>query len=196
MLSPKHIPIVDQIALRSIRHAVNAHIRRFDLPIADREDLIQEIALHLIERCCSFDPTLGAWATFVKCVVRNKLRSIQRAARSTKESSDHTTVSLNQRMRDCEGRATELGDLVQEGATPGQRNQAPRSALTKSDLKGDVGKSIERLEPELRAVCISLLQDRSIAEVAEELHVSRSTTYRRLEIIRESFTQYEIHRYL
>ncbi len=62
MLVPRNAPIVDKVALRSIHIAVNAFIRKFNLPKGDRDDLIQDVALHLIQKVESFDPTVGSHA--------------------------------------------------------------------------------------------------------------------------------------
>lgn len=80
MLVPRNVPIVDKVALRSIHVGVNAFIRKFNLPKADRDDLVQDVALHLIQQAENFNPTVGAWSTFVKCVIRSKLASIRRAS--------------------------------------------------------------------------------------------------------------------
>jgi len=53
MLVPRNIPVVDQVVLRSIQLAVDAHLRRHNLPKSDRDDLIQEVALHLLHQSSS-----------------------------------------------------------------------------------------------------------------------------------------------
>jgi DNA-directed RNA polymerase specialized sigma24 family protein len=76
MSVPRNIPVVDQVVIRTIQLAVNTHIRRHNLPKSDRDDLVQEIALHLIQQSSGFNPMVGAWSTYVKCVVKSKLASL------------------------------------------------------------------------------------------------------------------------
>jgi len=76
MLVPRNIPVVDQVVLRSIQLAVDAHLRRHNLPKSDRDDLIQEVALHLLHQSSGFDPMVGASSTYVKCVVKSKLATL------------------------------------------------------------------------------------------------------------------------
>jgi RNA polymerase sigma factor (sigma-70 family) len=196
MLVPRPRQIVDQVALHSIRHAVNAHCRRFNLGLADRDDLIQEVTLHLLERCDDFNPCIGAWSTFVKSVVRNKLRSVCRATRSGKHSKVQSTLSLQSRKRDKNGRTSELGNLVPEGSSPLQQLQSRRSEQSRSELQADVQIAVAVLPTEQRAVCDSFLEHQGLTAVTESLVISRSTAYRRMDAIRKLFTQLDVHQYI
>lgn len=196
MLVPRNVPIVDQVALRSINVGVNAFIRKFNLPKADRDDLIQDIALHLIQQAGNFNPSVGAWSTFVKCVIRSKLASIRRASKTKKNRKFTKTVSLNEKTRDQDGRTAEFGSLVEEGASTSRKLRKIRSAQSYSELKLDVHIVVRKLKPELRAICKEFLSERNITEASEELDQARATTYRRIERIHEAMTEYEIHQYL
>jgi len=196
MLVPRYVPIVDHVALRSIQVAVNEFIRRYSLPKADRDDLIQDVSLHLIQQAENFNPSVGAWSTFVKCVVRSKLASIRRASRTRKHRKNAKTVSLNTKTRDQDGRTTEIGDLFEEGASSSRKYQKIRSAQSHSELRTDVRIVVRKLKPELRAICREFLSERNITEASEELEQARATTYRRIERIQETMTEYEIHQYL
>ena len=196
MLVPRYVPIVDHVALRSIQVAVNEFLRRYSLPKADRDDLIQDVSLHLIQQAENFNPSVGAWSTFVKCVVRSKLASIRRASRTRKHRKHAKTASLNAKTRDQDGRATEIGDLFEEGASSSRKYQKIRSAQSHSELRTDVRMVVCKLKPELRAICREFLSERNITEASEELEQARATTYRRIERIQETMTEYEIHQYL
>ena len=196
MLVPRNVPIVDQVALRSINVGVNAFIRKFNLPKADSDDLIQDIALHLIQQAGNFNPSVGAWSTFVKCVIRSKLASIRRASKTIKNRKFAKAVSLNEKTRDQDGRTAEFGSLVEEGASTSRKFRKIRSAQSYSELKLDVHIVVRKLKPELRAICKEFLSERNITEASEELDQARATTYRRIERIHEAMTEYEIHQYL
>ena len=196
MLVPRNVPIVDQVALRSIQVAVNAFIHKYSLPKSDREDLIQDVSLHLIQQAQNFNPSVGAWSTFVKCVVRSKFATIRRSSRTRKHRKQSRTVSLNQKTRDKDGRTAEMGDLIEPGASTAKKLRKIRTAQSLSELKTDVHTVVGRMKPELNSICQELLADRSLTEVSEVLHLSRSTTYRRLEIIHETLIEQELHRYL
>jgi len=196
MLVPRNVPIVDEVALRSIHVGVNAFIRKFNLPIVDRDDLIQDVALHLIQQAENFNPTVGAWSTFVKCVIRSKLASIRRASKTKKNRKFTRTVSLNEKTRDQDGRTAEFGSLVEEGESTSRKLRKIRSTQSHSELKLDVHIVVRKLKPELRAICKEFLSERNITEASEELEQARATTHRRIKRIHETMTEYEIHQYL
>ena len=196
MLVPRNVPIVDQVALRSIQVAVNAFIRKYSLPKSDRDDLIQDVSLHLIQQAQNFNPSVGAWSTFVKCVIRSKLSTIRRASHTRKHRKDSRTVSLNQKTFDRDGRTAEMGDLVEEGASTAKKLRKVRTAQSLSELKTDVHIVVASMKPELSSICKELLADRNLTEASEVLHLSRTTIYRRLEIIHETLSEQELHRYL
>jgi DNA-directed RNA polymerase specialized sigma24 family protein len=128
MLVPCNVPVIDQVVMRSIQLAVDSYLRRSIHPQSDRDDLVQEVALHLLQQASGFNPMVGAWSTYVKCVVKSKLASLRRTARSSRHSQQATTLSLNQKTRDQEGRSGELGDFVMDGSSPACRNRDARSA--------------------------------------------------------------------
>ena len=196
MLVPRNIPVVDQVVIRSIQLAVDAHIRRHHLPKSDRDDLVQEVALHLIQQSSGFNPLVGAWSTYVKCVVKSKLASLRRAARSARHGRHGNTKSLNQKARDLDGRASEFGDLVPEGASPACKSRQLRPATRLSDMNCDVNSVVRTLAPELRILCETLMEEPNISEASLSLEVSRSTTYRRIETIRQTMVYHEFHQYL
>lgn len=195
MLVPRSTPVVDYVAIRSIQLAVDRHIRRFNLPKDDSDDLVQEVALHLLQRTSDFNPSIGAWSTFVKCVVRSKLASIRRNAISGMQSKHGRTKSLNLKACDQDGRPAELGDLVQEGSSPVCKSRRSRSDICSSDMTCDVKVALQKLAPDLRSLCQALMEDSNISEASDSLQVSRSTVYRRIVTIRETFVEHEIHRY-
>ena len=196
MLVPRNVPIVDKVALRSIHIAVNAFIRKFNLPKGDRDDLIQDVALHLIQKVESFDPTVGAWSTFVKCVIRSKLAPIRRASKTRKNRKFAKAVSLNEKTRDQDGRTAELGSLFEEESTISKKIRKFRSAQSYCELKLDLHIVVRTLKPEWRAICEQILSSRNITETSEKLQQARATTHRRLEQMVETMTEYEIHRHL
>ncbi len=196
MLVPRKVPIVDKGALRSIHVAVNAFIRKFNLPKGDRDDLIQEVALHLIQKVESFDPTVGAWSTFVKCVIRSKLASIRRVSKTKRNRKFAKAVSLNEKARDQDGRTAELGSLFEEGELTSRKLRKFRSAQSYCELKFDLHIVVRKLKPEWRAICEQILSSRNITETSERLKQARATTHRRLEQMVETMTEYEIHRHL
>ena len=59
--------------LVSIRVAARALAGRHGYSLSDFEDIAQDLALHVIERMGEYDPGRGAWSTFLKRMLRNKI---------------------------------------------------------------------------------------------------------------------------
>lgn len=196
MLVPKNVPVVDQVVIRSIQLAVDAHLRRHSLPKSERDDLVQEVVLHLLQQLSSFDPMVGAWSTYVKCVVKSKLASLRRTARSLRHRKHGNTQSLNQTALDRDGRTSELGDMVQEGMSPACKSRDLRPATCRCDMNNDVNSVLQTLAPELRTLCEALMNEPNISEASHSMEVSRSTAYRRIETIRQTMVRHEFHQYL
>lgn len=75
--SPKHhLDCFDEFTIRFIRSKVRQLIGRAGLTEADRDDLLQEFALDLIQRRQQFDPRFGTWEAFVVVVCENRLATI------------------------------------------------------------------------------------------------------------------------
>jgi len=59
----------------------------------------------------------------------------------------------------------------------------------------DVRSVLQTLAPGLRILCETLMEEPNISEASLSLEVSRSTTYRRIETIRETMLHHEFQRY-
>ncbi|HQK77395.1 MAG TPA: sigma factor [Candidatus Hydrogenedentes bacterium] len=59
--------------LVSIRVAARGLAGRHGYSRSDFEDIAQDLALHVIERMGEYDPGRGAWSTFLKRMLRNKI---------------------------------------------------------------------------------------------------------------------------
>ena len=181
MLAPRPIPGIDDIAIRCIEITVDVHCRRFQLDESEQEDLFQEVSLHLLEHASSFNPTAGAWSTFVKCVACTKLAMIQRDSRVGRRGAEHRTASLSAKTPDFDGCPTEWGDMIEEGSSPRQRLSKRRSTLCRRSLRHDVDATLRGLPADQASLCQALRKHRSVARTAARLRISRSTIYRRRE---------------
>lgn len=74
-----------RVALVTARHVASQGGRRLHLSAIDREDLLQDILLTLVERCHHFDPMRGAWSTFTNVLARHAVADRARAARLAAE---------------------------------------------------------------------------------------------------------------
>jgi len=59
--------------LVTIRVAARDLVGRHGYTRSDLDDIVQDLALHVLERLGEYDPGRGAWSTFLKRVLRNKI---------------------------------------------------------------------------------------------------------------------------
>jgi DNA-directed RNA polymerase specialized sigma24 family protein len=59
--------------LVSIRVAARGLVGKHGYTRSDFEDIVQDLALHVLERMGEYDPGRGAWSTFLKRVLHNKI---------------------------------------------------------------------------------------------------------------------------
>lgn len=132
--------------------------------VADREDILQDVMLGLWREIPNFDPKKSSLRTFVERVVQSRTASAVRDRRTLKRSA---TVPL-----------------TTEPISP--------SASSNVHLRIDVERLIARLAPFDQLVAEALIE-RTSAEAARVLGVSRSTLYLAIGRIRAAFQAGGIH---
>ncbi|WP_439630594.1 sigma-70 family RNA polymerase sigma factor [Gemmata sp.] len=118
----------------------------------DREDLEQELALHVLERRDRFDPARGTWPAFAHRLAERFASNFLRARRAAK--------------RDGGPLAPLTADVP--GPEPGD-----------PELPAEVARALAGLPDDLRAAA-ELVMAATVAEAARKLGVARSTVYARL----------------
>jgi DNA-directed RNA polymerase specialized sigma24 family protein len=167
-------------AARFIHYKVGRLVARGTILRSDRDDLEQDIKLHLVRRFAHFDPALAHWNTFVVTVVERyiltflvmrrrrrqlRLASLEQLTRADIESSDDgRTMALGEPESDCEF-------------------HDPTSQL---DVVLDVQHILARLPEQAQQLCERLMSD-SLAEVARQMQVPRTTLYSRILVLRNGF---------
>ncbi len=142
---------------------------RFTGSTTDAEDLTQDVFLKLYRSLANFDPSKGAFSTWLTTLTRNLLVDHFRRTRQ-----DRATDSLDITFRDDgEGptRAEQLPDT--------RRNQ--HDAIAGAQLRARIQHALRQLSPELReAVILRDLQDLDYKEIAAVLGVPEGTVKSRI----------------
>jgi RNA polymerase sigma-70 factor (ECF subfamily) len=146
---------------RLIRTKVKSICRTLRLPGADEEDLEQQLRLDLLRRSPQFDRSRGTWEAFVSCVTvtraRTHFRRLQGLRRPLAESELQDGLDGCSRLS---ARDTHASDLVQ-----------------------DLERIQDQLTPDKRRL-LEMLRTSSIAEIARELSVPRTTVSARVKALR------------
>ena len=147
---------IDPTVAAIIRRKANRMVGRSGLCPQDRDDLEQQLTLHVLERRARFQADRGTWPAFVQRLVERAGENIVRARRAAKR------------------RTGPLEPLT--AAVPGAGDEAEGRARA-------VAAAIPTLPDDLRVVAELLLTE-TVAGAARVLGVSRATVYARLREIR------------
>jgi RNA polymerase sigma-70 factor, ECF subfamily len=135
----------------------------------DAEDLTQEVFIKMYRTLSSYDPSKGAFVTWVTTITRNLLVDHFR-----KTKQDRQTDSLDAPVSSQED-AQPLSEQIQDQSAP------PDSHVRNRELGETVHAALAKLSPELReAVILRDLQDFDYKEIATVLKVPEGTVKSRI----------------
>jgi RNA polymerase sigma-70 factor, ECF subfamily len=135
----------------------------------DAEDLAQEVFIKMYRTLGSYDPSKGAFATWVTTITRNLLVDHFR-----KTKQDRLTDSMDTAPSEHEDAQPLSEQIVDKSATPDARVRSREVGET-------VHAALGRLSPELReAVILRDLQDMDYREIAQVLKVPEGTVKSRI----------------
>lgn len=177
MLRPYPEPLVDETAITAIRCSVRSAIRRRWFTPREFDDLVQDAVVHLLTKVDCFDPRRASWSTFCSIVVRSFL-----SRRRERKSNQKKPESIDE---PADRHSSSLAGQIEEQHCVGKRFQKLRPQQEWIELVEDVACLLESLPDELRELCELLKSEDGIAEIADQLGVSRNTIYRRRRRIRE-----------
>jgi len=171
-------------AARMIRFRAAQIVGLVGLPKTDRDDIEQELRLHVLRRLEKFDPAIAQWNTFVGIVIQRHAATLierhRRRGRVPDPTSSPNPISISL-------------DAVREPPAADRTKPHVLAALAvhsnhehQSDLAMDVEQVLTLLPKPCRRMC-ALLKRHSVAEAARLLGIPRTTLHDRLSRLREVF---------
>ncbi len=135
----------------------------------DAEDLTQEVFIKMYRTLSTYDPSKGAFVTWVTTITRNLLVDHFR-----KSKQDRVTDSIDTASSDHED-ALPLSEQIQDQSAP------PDAHVRSREVSEKVHEALATLSPELReAVILRDLQDMDYREIATVLRVPEGTVKSRI----------------
>lgn len=186
---------LDAYALACIKHKAYQLVGQAGFAADDLEDIEQDLRLHLFEQLPKYDPTRGAFSTFVDRVVGNKAADILDARFAARRDCRIQVSSLDDTVRLREGGEVPVLDLDLEDAMRVQRGISAPSPYAEAELRIVLERAMAALTPEQRDLCRRLLTA-TIAEISAATGVPRPTLYDRLRQIRAAFERAGLKEYL
>jgi len=186
---------LDAYAEACIKHKAFQLVGQGGFTADDVEDLEQELRVHLFEQLPKFDPTRGAFTTFVDRVLTHKAADILDARFAARRDCRIQVGSLDDTVRLREGGEVPIIDLDLEDAIHVHRGISTPSPYEEAERSIDLERAMAALTPEQRDLCRRLMTA-TIAEISAATGVPRPTLYDRLRQIRAAFERAGLREYV
>jgi len=153
---------------------------------SDRPDIEQDLTFHLLRKSALFDPARAKPMTFASRLIENKAASMVRKIGAMKCTCRRNALSLNETVKDGEGRTIELAQTFEESA--GRQHTGPRrrNEVDLAQLRLDLAQANETLPPRLRDMAARMCHVSQFA-AAEVLGISRRQAAKHVAALRELY---------
>lgn len=184
----------DRYTRRLIRHRARRLVRQAGLKPVLCQDVEQELWVDLVARRRRFDAARASECTFAARVVEHHATKLFHKGQATRRRATHNGRSLEETIGDDSGQIISLSQAVHDGAQRFRSGHIARHAPEQRELAIDLADVLAKLPAALRDICQRLKQN-TIAEVARDLNISRTSLYRRIERARAHFVAAGLHEY-
>lgn len=180
--------------LKVVRKYARRLIQRGCFSEDERGAVEQELMSKVLENWPKFDESVGHHKSFVCTIVSNSSLNLSR--RIDAKCRGSRPVSLSSIIHDPFDGATELAQTIGETELDRRLERKPRLSPTdRVALLHDLQQVMASLTPK-QADLIERLKTQSLATIAHELGIPRSTLGSRLAVIRERFREAGLQEYL
>lgn len=180
--------------LKVVRKYARRLIQRGCFSEDERGAVEQELMAKVLENWPKFDESVGHHKSFVCTIVSNSSLNLSR--RIDAKCRGSRPVSLSSIIHDPFDGATELAQTIGESELDRRLERKPRLSPTdRVALLHDLQQVMASLTPK-QADLIERLKTQSLATIAHELGIPRSTLGSRLAVIREKFREAGLQEYL
>jgi RNA polymerase sigma-70 factor (ECF subfamily) len=154
---------------------VNKLIGRYGFTESDREDLIQDFVLNLLERAKNFDPTVASWEAFVVVTGQNHYSTIAEHRTAQIRARDREAGSLNATPRG--GKRADIGSTMAESQQDLRAGRRTRSREDAFGLVHDIARMEAQLPPRIRELFRMIKDGVSKRAAARALGISQGEFY-------------------
>ncbi|MHB1463357.1 MAG: hypothetical protein ACYC1M_18875 [Armatimonadota bacterium] len=155
---------------------------------SDKDDIEQELALHLRHSLPRYNPALGTLKTFVNCVLGNKIRSMIREHVTYLYDSRMNGPSLSDPVAQESGERLNRVDIIDSDDYLIRMGKISRRECELIELRIDVERVVSRLPANLQELCEQLGRQ-SIAEVSRDTGWSRGKIYDMKQVLLDAFIE-------
>jgi RNA polymerase sigma-70 factor (ECF subfamily) len=189
-----HSPSLEPRTQSLIRSKIRKLIARAPFVRQFREDLEQDVFLTVHQRTRRIHLKPGERLAYIATLIDNRLIDFLRRAYA--EKRDYRRLgSLHVLISEDDGVFLELGQTLAEQAHHGRLRRQTRTQREVIELRHDVATVLRRLPPDLRELA-ELLSMKSLAEIARDCGIPRTTLQGRVHKLRRIFERANLHEYL
>lgn len=179
---------LDSYSINLIQYKTRRLIGQVGYTDSDRDDIEQELALHLHQYLPKHDPARGTIKTFVNCVLDNKIRTMVSARLTSLYDVRMHGSSLDEYVQTESDDCVCTGDIIDEEDYLMRTGNLSRPVLEVVELQIDVRRVVSELPADLRDLCEHLVR-KNITEISREAGVSRQKIYEMRNALRFIFSQ-------
>jgi RNA polymerase sigma-70 factor (ECF subfamily) len=194
MVSQNSYDGIDKYAVDLIRHKVRQLVGKTRFTEDDRPDLEQELIIDLLLRMRYFNPAKAKKTTFMARIVERRIATILEARFAQCRDWRLCQISLNEPLDNGEGDTAEWIDFLDSEGSLISEIREPRAHLA-YEIRMDLNRAMVSLPEELRDL-YERLRRNTMAEIARDIGIPRSTLYDRLSKLRNAFREAGLEDYL
>lgn len=182
---PTNYPGLTPEMVKLIKSRAYMLSRSYGHTAEDREDLEQDMALHLLSALSRHDPARSSLATFANRAIDLWTRMLIRERRAACRDFRAVDCSLDEPRSDEDDERTTLGDIIGEDDVVTLTGRS-LGCIEAVELKVAVQAVAATLPPTLQELC-SALTSQTAGEVSASTGIPRTTIASRIKLIRRVF---------
>lgn len=182
-------PEINDEIINIVNIKVNRLIRSSSYRPDERDDIVQELLMHLHRRLPKFDPEKAGLSTYIDMVLSTKIILMVHERRE-RQHRRPSSISIEEFSFDDENEDLKSHVLDNEAEKIWDREKH------RADLRHDLEETLSRLPANLREIARMLGESRKRKEIAEKMGIHRDTVLKMIYDLRSALKEAGIDEYL
>ncbi|MEN6358245.1 MAG: hypothetical protein ABFD83_14325 [Armatimonadota bacterium] len=185
---------LDGYSVHLIRYKAQRLIGYLGLTESDREDIEQDLAIHLRQNLPKHDASRGSLKTFINCVLDNRVKAIIKSRSCSTLDVRMHAYSIDAAAESARFDEFTMADILDTDDYQIMLGNVNRTLIEMVELRIDVRRAVSSLPEDLQKVC-KLLSYTTVTAAARELGIKRSKLYEMMRRLRDILSAAGIKNY-